>query len=276
MFGLKKCKEEDFYKFKCINSIYEPGNINARLFGGILASVIFLGIAAFYCWQGKIECPRSLSYSAKIFIILDILMFILCTINKNKYAYKYQKWIVVAVLINWIVMSICIYPMPFTIAYYEHNVVLMTAVLCTMAVGFSYFIFCIIRLIYLVKKGEMRKGCPDPIERLLGKNIAYLGFSVPIIVFVSKMAKRTTIEMNNKGNQIGPVILMIVFAAIMQIVMSANAAVCIVLAYCKFRFESFDIPGDPKVRERMHKLEERRKRRERNNMQMKKKSNKKS
>ena len=69
---------------------------------------------------------------------------------------------------------------------------------------------------------------------------------------------------------------MIVFAAIMQIVMSANAAVCIVLAYCKFRFESFNIPGDPKVRERMHKLEERRKRRERNNMQMKKKSNKKS
>lgn len=271
MFGLKKCKEQDFYQFKYINSIYNPSDINARIFGGILYSVIFFGIASFYFSQSKIKCPDFLSFGASIFIILDIIIFILCTINHNKYAYKYQKWMIVAVIINWIVMALGIYPFPLIIACYESNIFMITVILGIMIVGFLYFLFCIIKLIYLIKKGKMTEGNLDPMQVVFGKNIVYLGFSVPLIVFVSKMARRTTIEMNKSGNSVGPLILMVIFAAVLQIVMSANAAICIVLAYCKFRFQSYNIPGDPKVRERMYKLEQRRKRRERNNMQMIKK-----
>ena len=69
--------------------------------------------------------------------------------------------------------------------------------------------------------------------------MVYLGFSVPIIVIASKLGRTLTIAMDKSGFNSGPLILMLVFAFIMQIALSSIIPECIILAYCKFRFESF-------------------------------------
>ncbi|MGN0144716.1 MAG: hypothetical protein ACI398_07015 [Clostridium sp.] len=89
MFGLKKCKEEDFFKFTYSNLMYNPFDLNGRILGGMLCNVIFFGIASFYLTQSHIECPKFLSYGIKIFILIDIILFVLCTVNNKKYAFKY-------------------------------------------------------------------------------------------------------------------------------------------------------------------------------------------
>ena len=77
------------------------------------------------------------------------------------------------------------------------------------------------------------------IDRLFNGKMAIFGFSVPIIVIASKLGRTLTIAMDKSGFDSGPLILMLVFAFIMQLALSSIIPECIILAYCKFRFESF-------------------------------------
>ncbi|EPY2272414.1 hypothetical protein ACXAUS_001238 [Clostridium sporogenes] len=176
----------------------------------------------------------------KILVLSNIFFFILSRVNKKKYAFKFQKFMIIIIGINWLIFSVIIYPLPLILAYYKKQDVLINIIIYTMTIGFIYLIFVFIKLIILIRKGEMRKGCVGIYERLFGNKIAYLGFSVPIIVIVSKLARRLTIAMDNSGFDIGPLILMLVFGFIMQIALSSIIPECIILAYCKFRFESFN------------------------------------
>jgi len=240
LFGLKKCKEEDFYQFVYSNSRYHPSDTDGRLFGALLGISIFLGIGSFYISQSHIELSNLVSIGIKFFIIIDIFIFFLSRVNKKKYAFKFQKSMLIVVAINWFVFSISVYEIPLIIAYYEKSNVLIEVIAGIIITVFIYFIIVFIRLILLIRKGEMRKGCASLYERLMGRKIAYLGFSVPIIVIVSKSARRATIEMNNNGFNMGPVILMLIFAFIIQIAMFTIIPECIILTYCKARFKSFN------------------------------------
>lgn len=244
MFGLKNCTEDDFEQFKYSNSRYYPNNINARIFGGLLCSIIFFGIASFYLYQSHIKCPSILKYGIEIFIIFDALMFILCTVNKNKFAYKTQNMMMIVVILNWLVMAFCIYPIPLIIAYYDKSRVMINCIYAAMGIGLIYFLFKFSSMIYLIKKGQMRKGGRGLYDKLLGKKAACAGVSVPIIVIVGKLARRATIEMDNSGLSTGPVIMMILFAFVMQIAMIGIIPECIIISYCKFRFDSFYIPPE--------------------------------
>ncbi|MGN0144717.1 MAG: hypothetical protein ACI398_07020 [Clostridium sp.] len=79
-------------------------------------------------------------------------------------------------------------------------------------------------------------------EKLLGKNFVYLGgCSVPVIVSFSKFSRRTAIEMNRRGDDIGAIIFTTILAFFMQIAMISIIPECILVIYCKFRFKSFNI-----------------------------------
>jgi len=240
LFGLKNCKEEDFYQFVYSNSRYHPLDIEGPLLGTLLCVIIFLGIGSFYISGNHIEIPSFIIIGIKMFILFDILILLLSRINKRKYLYKFQKSMIIIVVINWFVMSISIYPLPLIIAYYKNSNILIEIITYIIITVFIYLIIIFIRLIFLIRKGEMRRGCAGLYERLMGRKIAYLGFSVPIIVVVSKSARRATIEMNNSGFDMGPVILMLIFAFIIQIAMFTIIPECIILTYCKARFKSFN------------------------------------
>lgn len=240
MFGLKKCTEEDFYQFVYSKSHYHSSDTDGKLFGALLGIIVFLGIGSFYISNTHIELSSLISMGIKLFIIIDILIFMLNRANNKKYAFKFQKTMLIVVAINWFILGLVIYPMPLSIAYYKNNNILIEIITYTIITVFIYLIIIFMRLILLIRKGEMRKGCIGLYERLIGRKIAYLGFSVPIIVVASKSARRTTIEMNNNGFDMGPVILMIIFAFIMQIAMFTIIPECIILAYCKSRFKSFN------------------------------------
>ena len=240
MFGLKKCSEEDFHEFVYSNSRYHPDEIHVSLIGALFGILIFLGIAYIYLVSLNIECPYLISMIIKIFIVGDIFFIILSWINKQKYAFMLQKFMAIIIGINWFVFSIVMYPGPLILSYYENKDTLFSIIIYMMIIGFIYLIFVFTKLIILIKKGEMGKGSIGMYERLFSEKIVYLGFSVPIIVIASKFARRLTIEMDNSGFDIGPLILMLVFAFIIQLALSSIIPECIILAYCKFRFESFD------------------------------------
>ncbi|APM37694.1 hypothetical protein BS101_02480 [Clostridium kluyveri] len=86
----------------------------------------------------------------------------------------------------------------------------------------------------------MGKNCVGLYERLFSKKIGYLGFSVPIVVIASKLGRRTTIAMQNRGFNMGPVILMFVLAFILQVIFVSFIPECIIVVYCKSRFQFFN------------------------------------
>ena len=207
------------------------------------------------------------------FILITILLIGMTMIKNKKYAYKFQKYLVLLLGVYWFIFAFSLYPLPLILGMAEHHAVIVQAVICTIAIGFIYFIIIFIKLIYLIKTGQMRQGCGELYTKLVNKKIAALTSvsSIPVIVISGKLARNVTKSMDASGNRVGPLVILLVLGFIINIVVCTLIPECIIVAYCKFRFESFNIPGDPKVRERIYKLEERRKRRERNNMQMIKK-----
>ncbi|APM37691.1 hypothetical protein [Clostridium kluyveri] len=241
MLGLKKCSEEDFYQFIYSNSKYYPKDIDARLLGGLIGVLIFGGLGWFYIEGCNIECPYLISIMVKVFIIADIGLFIFSRVNNKKYAFKFQRFFVIVAAINWVALSLCIYPMPLAIAYSNDNA-LFKIIIYTIILVCIYSIFVFIRLIILIRKGEMRKDSVGLYERLFSRKIAYLGFSVPIIVIASKLGRRAAISMDNSGVNMGVPILMFVLAFIMQVILVSIIPECIIVAYCKSRFKSFNFP----------------------------------
>ncbi|NMM62859.1 hypothetical protein HBE96_09125 [Clostridium sp. P21] len=239
MLGLKKCSEEDFHQFIYSNSKYHPRNTDGKLIGNLIAILIFSGLGWFYIEQSHINCPYLISIIIKIIIIGDIGLFIFSRINKKKYAFKFQKFFIIIIAINWFVFSLLAYPMPL-IVFYCHNNVLFKIVIYTIILVCIYSIFVFIRLIILIRKGEMGKDCVGLNERLFGKKIRYLGFSIPVIVIASKLGRRATIDMQNRGINMGPPILVFVLAFIIQVALVSIIPECIIVVYCKSRFESFN------------------------------------
>ena len=121
MLGLKKCSEEDFHEFVYSNSTYHPEDIDGKLLGALTGIFIFLGIGYCYLLSGNMKYPHLISILIIIFIITNIFFFILSRVNKKKYAFKFQKFMVIIIAINWFVFSIVIYPLPLIIAYYENK-----------------------------------------------------------------------------------------------------------------------------------------------------------
>ena len=236
MFGLQKCSEKDFYEFMYSNSKYHPRDADGYLLGSLIAILVFLGIGGCYIEGCHIKCPYLISMVIKSFIIADIGLFIFSRVNNKKYAFKFQRFFVIVTSINWFVFSIIVYPLPLILSYYENDNTLIKIIIYTIILGLIYLICIFIRLIILIRKGEMGKDCVGLNERLFGKKIRYLGFSVPIIVIASKLGRRAGIAMDNMGS----LILMFVLAFIIQIALDSIIPECIIVAYCKSRFESFN------------------------------------
>ncbi|HDK7157225.1 TPA: hypothetical protein PTV43_002378 [Clostridium botulinum] len=239
MLGLKNCSEEDFHEFVYSNSRYCPEDIDGNLLDSLLCISVFLGIAYIYLISGDVKYMNLIKIIIKILVLSNIFFLILSRVNKKKYAFKFQKFMIIVVGINWLICSLIMYPGPLILAYYKKQYVLMNIIIYTMMIGFIYLIFIFTKLVILIRKGEMRKGRVRIYDRLFGKKIAYLGCSAPIIVIVSKLTCILTTAMHV---DVGPLIGMLVFAFIMEIALSSIVSECNILAYCKFRFESFHFP----------------------------------
>lgn len=277
MLGLNKCKEEDFYEFRQSNWKYKPDDFDGYLLA-MLVYIFIMLLTEYFYWTGNNMSNQLLFKRAVcVFVLFSIFIYKLNRIKNHKYAYKFQKSMIIVLGIYWLITSFIAYPAPLILGIAEHHDSVVQAVIGAVIIGLVYFICIFIRLIYLIKKGEMGEQCEGLYERLINSKLAAgAGVSIPFVVASGKLARNITKVMDSTGNGGKVLVLMIVIGFIINIIMITYVPEFIVLAYCKFRFKSFDISGDPKVRERMHKQEERRKRRERNNMQMKKKSNKKS
>lgn len=272
MFGLKKCKEEDFYQFTYSNGKYYPENFDGFLLGILIGIFAFGGIE--YCYLSVIDIPNKsiLDIGCIAFVVINVLIIKMIRIKNKKYSYRFQKPLVLLLSLYWFIFSFSIYPAPLILGIAEHHVALVQSVICAIAIGLIYFVVIFIRLIHLIRHGQMRKECEGLYEQLISSKIAVgASVSIPFIVISGKLARNVTNVMDSSGNRVGPLIIMLILGFIINIIICTLIPECIILAYCKFRFESFNIASDPKVRERMYKLEERRKRRERNNMQMIKK-----
>lgn len=241
MFGLKKCEEEDFYEFTYSNYKYAPKNISGYMLAILIEVFIFGGIGYIYMSQIELKNKYGLNIFIIIFIAASLFLMILAMINKNKYVYKFQKCFQIILCIYWFISSIIIYPLPLIPAIAQKFDGIAKAVVYAFIIGLVYLVFIFIRLVYLIKKGEMRKGCEGLYDKLISNKIAYLGFSIPIIVVANKIGHQVTMAMDKAGNRVGPLIIMLVLAFLFQIGISTAIPECIMIAYCKFRFKSFTI-----------------------------------
>lgn len=264
MLGLKKCKEEDFHQFTYSNWRYDPEDFDGFLFGLLIGIFVFGGIG--YCYLSAVEIQNKniINKVCIAFLVISLLIFGMVRINKKKYAYKFQKVMILVLGLYWFIMAFIMYPMPLILGIAEHHTLIVQAVICTASIGFVYLIVVFIKLIYLIRKGQMRKGCGGLYERLVSSKVAGGAgvLSVPAIVMSGRMARNVTKAMDSSGNSAGPLVLMLIFGFIINIIFCTYFPELIILAYCKFRFESFNIPGDPWERKRIFERERKRERRE--------------
>lgn len=256
MFVLKNCTEEDFYQFTYSDGKYHPEDFDGYLLGLLIGIFAFGGIEYWYLSAVEIQNKKIINIICMAFIFVSVLILIMTRINNKKYSYKFQKVMVLVLALYWFIFSICIYPAPLILGIAEHHTALVQAVICAAIIGLIYFVYIFIRLIYLIRKGEMGEQCEGLYERLISSKIAVgAGVSVPFVVISGKLARNLTNVMDSAGNKVGPLVMMLIFGFVINIIMVTFLPEFIILAYCKFRFESFNIPGEASERERMYKRE---------------------
>lgn len=277
MFGLKKCEEEDFYEFTYSNYKYDPKDIGGYMLAILLIIFIFGGIEYWYLTAIEIKNKGVLNIFIIAFIILSLFFMTISIINGCKYVYKFQKFFQIILCFYWFLSSVIIYIGPLILGIAENFNGIVKAVICAFIIGLVYLVFIFIRLLYLIRKGEMRKGCEGLYDKLISNKIAYLGFSVPIIVVASKMGRQVTIAMDKAGNRVGPLIIMLVLGFIFHIIISTLIPECIMVVYCKFRFKSFTILSTDDIKKeklKQKQLMEERRIANRNKKRLKEKKNK--
>lgn len=241
MFRLKKSSEEKFNYFRNTNFRYieNTDKIVSGSFGfigGILA-IIYL-----FTLFHNIDIKTVLGSITIILIVTAILFKNINKLGLKRYLYKYQKSVVTINLISAILFSLSAYLFPLIFIYIEeNNSVMKQIMICAILVGFMYIFMLLIKICKLIKKGETKSDECENIYGLLGKKLATMGVgcSIPVIVVASKLSHTMMIQMNSN---IGMIVLGIITAFILQLVISISIPECIILLYCKFRFESFNIP----------------------------------
>ncbi|MGN0144715.1 MAG: hypothetical protein ACI398_07010 [Clostridium sp.] len=242
MFGLEKCKEEDFYEFELSNGKYSPRSFDGYLLVLLMAIFAFGGMEYCYLSALEIENKQLINVILTAFVVVSVILYKLTGIKNKKYAYKFQKIMIIILGIYWFIFSFIIYPAPLILGIAENHEIIIKSVIYAVIIGLIYFIVVFMRLIYLIRKGQMRKGCGGLYERLIGNKISYtVGCSIPIVVISNKLARNVTISMNNSGNKVGSLIMMLVLGFAINIITVTFVPEIIILAYCKFRFKSYNI-----------------------------------
>lgn len=241
MLGLKKCTEEEFYKFENhMGYQHRAGDIDESIMKSLVSSSLFLAFGYFVISQFNKELSHLLGILSLVLALVDISVFMIGKIEKKKYLFKFQKSLMVLLMINWMVFPLSIYIMPLTVSYYESMPSVFNIVMGIIIVGFLYLIFNTYRLVLLTSKGKMSRNSSYEYKRFFSNKFSYLGFSIPVIVGVSRGGRRFAIEMNRAGNRTTPLIALALLGLILQIIFFTMISELIVILYCKCRFESFN------------------------------------
>ena len=75
MFGLKKCKEEDFYEFERSNGKYDPGDFDGYLLGLLIGIFVFGGVEYFYLSALEIKNKQLVNVILTAFVVVSVILY---------------------------------------------------------------------------------------------------------------------------------------------------------------------------------------------------------
>lgn len=276
LFGLKKCKEEDFYKvITKMGHGSRADEIDEYIMAIGIINSFLLAFGYFIIYQFDKELAHIFGLSAMILGIIDVSVFMIGKIEKKKYIFKFQKSLIVLLIINWMVLSLSFYIMPLSVSYYQSMPNVFIIVITIISIGFIYLIFNTLRLIYLTYRGKMRYDSGYCYERYIDNRLLCIALLIPGTAGV-RGGRRFAKAMNEMGNSIATLIVITATGLFAQILFFALISEAILILYCKYKYKSLNdsyemhIAG-PKKRKKLLKQE---KERERLTMiELKKKSN---
>lgn len=179
---------------------------------------------------------QSLVDFAQSFLIFHLIVTVLFFINRL--AFKFQKIQALLLSIFGLKLSLDFY-LPFYAIGAVRGVedIVLTAGTILLAGGLLLLLLMMVRSVNLVKKGELQKGGGGFFGNKKQKN-AYV--SIPIIFGVTMIAGVLARSLGDIS-MVGTVLLILFFAVFLQYAMTFALPEFLLLTYCKFRFEKFNI-----------------------------------
>jgi hypothetical protein len=256
---LKKCVEEDFYQIKAVAAgLLRPDRISGFfwitfIFSGIITGIVTLGI---YGSGSYVTNPFWVA-AVNISIVLLIIQFLVTLFYTNEImAYRFQK--IQSVISSFISLksSIETYTvfLMFSEARYAPDYLQSTAFILCIG-GLICLVFSTFRGMKRVQKGEFRKGG----RGLYNFNQPKAYVSLPIIFGVIFMfgSMETLSASSSTFGQIAFLYVFLLFCVLLQYAVAFVWPEFFLLTYCKFRFESFQIPMTKRMKEKLKQQESR-------------------
>jgi hypothetical protein len=253
---LKECKDEDFYQLKSVAAgRLRPGRISSFFwatffFSGAATSVVSLGI---YSSDYALK-PFWLIFANTVVVIFIIQFLVALFFSTVNNAYRFQRIQSVFLSIFALKMSLDGYAafIIFTEADYIPSYVRPTAFILCIG-GLVYLVLSTFRGMKRVQKGEFREDGRGLYNFKQSK--AYV--SLPIIfgaTFLGGAIARTLSDSQSIHGQIGSVYFILFLAVVLQYTIAFAWPEFFLVTYCKFRFESFQIPMTKREKQRLQQL----------------------
>ena len=239
---MKNCQEEDFYELKMVSTDrLSPDGISAFFIATLIYSAVFTIICVSMANKSRyITNPIWPQITRYMILLLLIQVIITLFFVGIKNSFKYQKTQAVLLNIISIKVSIEMFPFYFLACEDKHAPGYMISIgLFLLAGGFIYLIISLFRAIFKVKNGMLKKGG----KYLYDFSNSKLHFSVPVIYCFTIIAGFISRNLSSSGN-ITAEMFGIIFILILTIFIQYGIAMAwpefFLLAYCKFRFETFN------------------------------------
>lgn len=254
---LNRCNDDDFYEIKMAAfDRLRPDSISvfflgAFIFSGLMTIVLYFGSVS----STNVTHPIWSVIVGTNIVLLAIQFVAVVFFIKEKIAYKLQR--IQSLLMSFISlkMSFDIYPLYFFICEDRLLPGYMKATGLSLVMGgIFYLLFSIIRGISRVQKGKLRKEG----EGLYNLKIRNLYFSLPIlfglIIIGGSLARLLPNYDNISFPQMAQFYIILISAFILQYTIAYAWPEVFLFTYCKFRFESFQIPVPKRLKKKRTKI----------------------
>ncbi len=246
---LKRCEEEDFYQIRMVAlDRLSPDAIPVFFWATFIISGIMTAVVNFGSeYSIYINNPiwPSIINIYTVFLIFHFIIALFFSFEKNYY--KYQKLQSVLLSIISLKFSFEIYPFYFLICEDKQAPSYLTNTAFILAFGgIAYLVISTIRGIKEVQKGEFRKGGKGLYNFKQSKGYV----SLPIIFGTTMIGGAVARGLSDSASTFGIVVGLYFFLFLciaLQYTIAFAWPEFFLLTYCKFRFESFQIPMPKRV-----------------------------
>jgi hypothetical protein len=254
---LKQCNEEDFDQIKSVaESRLCPERISSFFWATFMFNVFMTSVVAVAIYGSDFALEPIWFVFANTVIALFIVQFLVALFfSKLKNAYRFQRIQSVFLSILSLKMSLDMYA-PFILfseADYIPNYLRPTAFILCMG-GLIYLVLSTFRGMKRVQKGELREDGNGLYNFKESKGYV----SLPIIfgaTFLGGAITRTLSESESILGQTGSVYFFLFLCVALQYTIAFAWPEFFLITYCKFRFESFQVPMSKRVKEKLRQQE---------------------